>query len=202
MKKVIIVFLATIFATLLIIFVSMVWIDTKYSKWETSFEDSMNPSYLVDEGLELENILTDKVSEYTLSNQAVDTIRLSPSEVGYVIFDSLNQYANESFTFKKVYIQPSKSLWTFCTEVSFAKSGITPWLCADVNKDNVQTPQLYITDVRVGPFSVSSWGDMLSRINSGISNSLLTVNENGFSGRYFENIELLEDAMVIKGSQY
>ena len=39
-------------------------------------------------------------------------------------------------------------------------------------------------------------------INKGIGEAIVTLNENGFVGRYIENIELLEDAMVLKGSRY
>jgi hypothetical protein len=31
---------------------------------------------------------------------------------------------------------------------------------------------------------------------------MVTLNENGFVGRYLENIELLDDSVILKGSRY
>jgi hypothetical protein len=43
---------------------------------------------------------------------------------------------------------------------------------------------------------------ILTKINQGIAEALVTANENGFVGRTFENIELQEDQLVVKGTLY
>ena len=53
-----------------------------------------------------------------------------------------------------------------------------------------------------GPYEIGNIFNITDMINTGIADALLTVNENGFSGRYLENIELLEDKVVVKGSKY
>ena len=66
----------------------------------------------------------------------------------------------------------------------------------------MQTAQLYITDIYVGPFSMRGYSKWVEKVNRGIADSIVTLNENGFVGRYLENIELLESNIVVKGSRY
>ena len=75
---------------------------------------------------------------------------------------------------------------------------------SDVYKrqDNVQSAQLYITEIKVGPFDISDISDVSSKINKGIGEAMVTLNENGLVGRYIENIELLGDFVILKGSRY
>lgn len=184
------------------LFLFLISVNAKYSDWERRFEEDLNASYLIDENTQIEDVVKEKVAEYTLSNENVENLQLKPKEIGYIIFNTLSEYNSGGFSFSRLHIEPSRSLWNICTEISFKKNTLSPWICVDLNKDNIQTAQLYISDVRVGPFSISKWGNILDKVNSGLASSLLTVNENGFSGRYFENIELLDDSVVIKGSQY
>jgi hypothetical protein len=44
--------------------------------------------------------------------------------------------------------------------------------------------------------------EILTKVNKGIAEALVTANENGFVGRVFENIELQENQLVVKGSLY
>jgi hypothetical protein len=67
----------------------------------------------------------------------------------------------------------------------------------------MQTAQLYTTNFKVQGISVGNiFPSMVSSINQGIAEALVTVNENRFVGRKFENIELEDDQLIVKGSLY
>jgi hypothetical protein len=67
----------------------------------------------------------------------------------------------------------------------------------------MQTAQLYAIDFKIQGINVERmFPSVISNINQGIAQALVTVNENRFVGRKFENIELQEDQMIVKGSLY
>jgi hypothetical protein len=67
----------------------------------------------------------------------------------------------------------------------------------------MQTAQLYVTDFKMQGINIGRvFPSVISNINQGLAQALVTVNENRFVGRKFENIELQEDRMIVKGSLY
>jgi len=70
-----------------------------------------------------------------------------------------------------------------------------------LQKDNIETAQVYSTDFAIANFSLNEIGIefFTNKINQGLSDSLLLVNENSYSGRVYKNIELDNEGMVIKG---
>lgn len=186
-------------ASLLIILLSLfVYIYIKYTKWEKSFENNIQSNFLVtdeEEGIEL----IESIKKYSISPNDTEFLKLEPKQVGEILYSILKQYFNEDFLLKQIYIVPSKGVWKTCLDINIARINKDIWGCMNINKDNIQTAQIYVTDIYIGPFSL---GKYIPQINTGIANAILTVNENGFSSRYFENIELLGDSMIIKGSTY
>jgi hypothetical protein len=172
----------------------------RYNTWEKEFEQSLVSSNLVIPGNPLEQDIEEKIVRFTLSAESTDSLVLTTREVGELTLVVLQDYLKEDIQVSKIYIEPNSRVWNIYAKVNYRKLSL--WMSVDVNKDNMQTAQLYITEVKIGPYSIGRVGNMIEMINSGIANSLLTVNENGFSGRYLENIELLEDALVIKGYRY
>lgn len=172
----------------------------RYNTWEKEFEQSLVSSNLVIPGNPLEQDIEEKIVRFTLSAESTDSLVLTTREVGELTLVVLQDYLKEDIQVSKIYIEPNSRVWNIYAKVDYRKLSL--WMSVDVNKDNMQTAQLYITEVKIGPYSIGRVGNMIEMINSGIANSLLTVNENGFSGRYLENIELLEDALVIKGYRY
>ena len=192
-------FLSILILTILLLGAIFLFVN-RYKTWEKDFEQNLVPENLIISDNPLEQEIEEKIVRFTLSSESTDSLVLTTSEVGELTLVVLQDYLKEEIQVSKIYIEPNSRVWNIYTKVSYKKLSL--WISVDVNKDNMQTAQLYITDVKVGPYSIGKVGDMVERINSGIANSLLTVNENGFSGRYLENIELLEDTLVIKGYRY
>lgn len=172
----------------------------RYLKWESTFEKDMDISNLIvvpyykDKGLE------QKIENFTLSNEDVAFLEFSPSEFAGLILLTSKSFFKEGFDIEGVYVKPKYQVWDIYMNIRYRK--ISLWFSFDLNKDNMQTAQLYITNLYIGPYSIGGVFNTIQKINTGIADALLTVNENAFSGRYLENIELLENTVVIKGSRY
>ncbi len=122
-------------------------------------------------------------------------MELKPNEFGGLAIQILNTYSVE-----EVYIYPTSGIWKIYVKTRLKSFPI--WISIDLNKDSMQTAQLYVTNVSIGPYSVGQYFNIQESINTGIADALLTANENGFLGRYLENVELMEDLVVVKGSRY
>jgi len=77
-----------------------------------------------------------------------------------------------------------------------------PWVRIDIAKDNMETAQLYVANLYVGNILISEKLSQVikTQLNKGISDALVLVNENNFLGRKIQNIELLKDKIVVKGT--
>ena len=177
----------------IIFLLTVSFVLVRYNIWRNTFEKSIDRNNLVSSPYTSDGSLEKKVAQFTLSEKDTEVLQLSPSEFSGLILVSSNQYS-------RVYIEPDTGVWKVYAEIVY--KGIPVWLGVDLNKDSMQTAQLYITDVNIGPYSVGKLFSLTDKVNTGIANALLTVNENGFTGRYLENIELLKDGIVVKGSRY
>lgn len=167
----------------------------KYYRWEKDFKRDIDTRYLVSTPYSRSEELSKKIDLFTLSEQDNEYLELTPYELGGLILETADRYPID-----QMYIYPQQGIWKIYLKVRYMN--IPLWLRVDINKDNMQTAQIYITKVYVGPYSIGQMFSITANMNSGITDALLTVNENGFSGRYLENIELLNDKVVVKGSKY
>lgn len=145
----------------------------------------------------MDETLVKKISLFTLSEQDTDFLSLTPSEFGHILLSVLDEYLENKVSIERVYIEPSLSSWNIYLGMKYRVASV--WTMFTLKKDNVQSAQLYVTDIKIGYLSLPF---LIEKINDGIASGLVVVNENGFSGRYLENIELLDDKIVIKGSRY
>ena len=169
------------------------------------FVDGLNPEYLVSEGVVFDDAINTKIEGYVLSGSDTEFVTFSPMEVSQLLFGSVSDMVGESgLNITNVYVEPSVGEWSVCGRFELVDvKGIHTWVCVDVSKDSMQTAQLYLEDIQLQGFSVSKiYPKLLTLANQGIAGALVTANENGFVGRVFENVELLEDGLVIKGSVY
>jgi hypothetical protein len=200
MKKLLVVISIIILIPLIILLSALVYIKVKYNAWEKDFESSIVQEYHITSEKREDFELEVKFIEFTLSNSPTETLEISVEETGSLIFSLLKRYTGENLKLTEVYIKPSFSTWEIYAKFRYKRQSY--WVSIDLNKDRMQTAQLYVTDFKLGPYSVNRYYDLTERINNGISNAILTANENGFTGRYLENIELLENSIIIKGARY
>lgn len=184
---------------LLIAIVSFILVSN-YKTWERRFERNINEYNLAILPYESDGSVEMKIAKFTLSNENTESLILSPYEISSLILLTSKEYFDKDITVRRVYVEPGNFRWNIYMEFVYKKYSV--WFSVDINKDDMQTAQFYITDIKLGNYSLGRYFDLVYQINTGIANSILTVNENGFSGRYLENIELMEDKIVVKGSRY
>lgn len=184
---------------LLIAIVSFILVSN-YKTWERRFERNINEYNLAILPYESDGSVEMKIAKFTLSNKNTESLILSPYEISSLILLTSKEYFDKDITVRRVYVEPGNFRWNIYMEFVYKKYSV--WFSVDINKDDMQTAQFYITDIKLGNYSLGRYFDLVYKINTGIANTILTVNENGFSGRYLENIELMEDKIVVKGSRY
>ena len=191
----------TLFLLLIIFLLLFVgYISLRYMNWEKEFEKGINTAYVVNQNSAESTDIGRKIAEFALSADDVSSLELNISEIGSVVYLAVQSYLGEDITVERMYIQPNDSKWIIYAKTRYKRFSI--WISADVNKDNVQSAQLYTTEIKVGPFDISNVSDLTSKINKGIGEAVVTLNENGLVGRYVENIELREKSVILKGSRY
>jgi hypothetical protein len=195
----------TIFIVFLMFFVALVaFLIIKANSWSKDFQSEINPAYMVNEASTLDEALDKKIQEYILSEDEVESVIFTPNEVAKIVYGSLQDMSSEAVNVSTVYIKPDEDIWKVCGLTRLEKfDGLNGWVCADITKDDMQTAQLYVTTVSIQGISIDRvFPSILTKINQGIAEALVTANENGFVGRTFENIELQEDQLVVKGTLY
>ena len=176
------------------------YLSLRYMNWEKEFEKGLNTAYLINQTSAESIDLGAKIAEFALSTDDVSSLELNVSEIGSVIYSTLDSYFGENVNIERIYIQPRDSRWVIYADLMYKSFSV--WISVDINKDNIQSAQLYTTEIKVGPFDVSDISDIDVKINKGIGEAVVTLNENGLVGRYIENIELLNDSVILKGSRY
>ncbi len=197
MKKFLKVVLLTIFTISALVTITVILLLVRYNNWTKDFESNLKVENLVVKDTSLSEEVVNQISSFTLSQENTESLSLSTEQFGYIVLNVLNEYLGEGISVEKIYIEPSTGNWNIYIQANYKK--ISPWIWISLKKDNVQSAQLYISQFNIGPYSFNRF---VEEINDGIANGLVTVNENGFTGRYLENIELLEESIVVKGSRY
>jgi hypothetical protein len=196
-KKFLKVVLLTIFTISALVTITVILLLVRYNNWTKDFESNLKVENLVVKDTSLSEEVVSQISSFTLSQENTESLSLSTEQFGYIVLNVLNEYLGEGISVEKIYIEPSTGNWNIYIQANYKK--ISPWIWISLKKDNVQSAQLYISQFNIGPYSFNRF---VEEINDGIANGLVTVNENGFTGRYLENIELLEESIVVKGSRY
>jgi len=191
----------TFFAFVILIFILIFgFLFLRYRNWEKSFENDINNEFLIDsESIKVID-LGKRFVDFAMSSEDVQFLELSIKEAGSILFTTLDSYVGDEIEIEKMYIQPLDSKWVVYAKTRYQK--ISVWISIDLNKDNIQSAQLYITEINVGPLEISQFFDWVDSINRGIGESIVILNENGLVGRYIENIELKEASVILKGSRY
>lgn len=148
---------------------------------------------------EMEEEVAEKIKTFTLSDSRTDFVVLTKKEVLHVL--SSNIQTVEPFAVEDVCLVPSLGVWEVYIKYEVGEFSL-PWVVMDVVKENRETAELYITDIRVGGSQIPGVlkRNIIVEVNRGISDAVIMLNENRFLGRVIENIELLEDRVVFKGS--
>ncbi len=175
----------------------------EYSKWSQGFEASMKSEKIVtlpNDTLKTE--IDKKIEIFGKSVKKIDFIELKETEFMYLLAESLNTSLPVGVVFNRGYIDTEKGLWNIYIQTEL-KGLKLPWIVLKLQKDNTESAQVYVRRMSVGNFDFTDYGAnfIIERINKGISESLLLVNESEFTGRTFRNIELESEKITIKGEK-
>lgn len=190
-----------LFKILLIIFLVLVGITIypvlSYLLWQKQFNAQI-PQFDCSSNLsELVN-LDDKFKNFVFSEEKTEFVELSIEDVLSLLKGS-NIINGGELT--NICIVPNSNVWDIYAHVSI--QGITlPWVRVEIAKDAMETAQLYVKNIYIGNIFISEKfsQNIKEQMNKGISDGIILVNENSFLGRRVQNIELLKDKIVIKGT--
>lgn len=190
-----------ILSVLLVLFLIIVGILAypviSYLLWQKQFKSQMPNMSCISNTSELLP-LDEKFKEFVISEDNINFIELSTNEV-LSLLQSTDIISGGDV--KDICIQPSKGVWSIYANIDLQGINL-PWIKLDIAKDTMETAQLYVSNLYVGnilvPGNISE--NTITQLNKGISDALILVNENNFLGRKIQNIELLSDKIVAKGT--
>ena len=182
---------------LLIIVGILAYPVVSYLLWQKEFE-SKTPQMDCSSNLSELISLDEKSKKFVLSEDKVTFIEFSIDEV-LSLLKSTNIINGGEI--HNICIVPNNGFWNIYVNLSL--QGIRfPWVRLEIAKDSMETAQLYAENIYIGeqlmPESMSA--NIKTGLNKGISDAIVLVNENNFLGRKIQNIELLQDKIVVKGS--
>lgn len=194
MKK----FLKLFFLGLLVIILAAIAYPViNYFSWQKTFQSQLNQLVCKSNTESISN-LDDKFKEFVMSDEDITYVELSVPEVLTLVEGT---QIVEGAQLQNLCVLPNEGIWTLYLKFSIQNINM-PWVRVDIAKDNMETAQLYVKNIYVGDFTLPQKFDqnLKTSLNNGISDSITVVNENNFLGRKIQNIELLKDSIIVKGS--
>jgi hypothetical protein len=172
----------------------------KYSKWEDDELSKQNITCMSDITVE-SSVIEDKIKKFTLSDTRTDFIVLTESEMLYLLEENFAEEGGD-ISVEDICLKPSQGVWQLYLKAKYKGIPI-PWLILDIVKDNIETAEVYVGQLHVGGLELPKFLESRLRgdLNRGISDGIIMLNENNFLGRRIDNIELLEDRIVFKGTR-
>ena len=183
---------------LLLIFL-FIFLTGMYLLWEREFSSNLSSKSCVSNNQVKEISFDERIRNFVFSSDRSDYIQFTKEEVLYLISSELKKEEGD-IVVKDMCVDSSKGVWKVYLNLTVA--GIkNVWFIFDIIKDDRETAELYVDNLYLGNFQLPSFisSSLKEKINKGISDAIVLVNENSFSGRSITNIELLEEDIVVKG---
>jgi len=170
-----------------------------YLLWEREFSSNLSSKSCVSSNQVKEISFDERIRNFVFSSDRSDYIQFTKGEILYLISSELKKEEGD-IVVKDMCVDSSKGVWKVYLNLTVA--GIkNVWFIFDIIKDDRETAELYVDNLYLGNFQLPSFisSSLKEKINKGISDAIVLVNENSFSGRSITNIELLEEDIVVKG---
>ncbi|HNR53028.1 MAG TPA: hypothetical protein PKI16_00885 [Candidatus Dojkabacteria bacterium] len=183
---------------LLLIFLP-IFLTGMYLLWEREFSLNLSSKSCVSNNQVKEISFDERIRNFVFSSDRSDYIQFTKEEVLYLISSEFGKEEGD-IVVKDMCVDSSKGVWKVYLNLTVA--GIkNVWFIFDIIKDDRETAELYVDNLYLGNFQLPSFisSSLKEKINKGISDAIVLVNENSFSGRSITNIELLEEDIVVKG---
>jgi hypothetical protein len=177
-----------------------------YSKWSNEFDLKAEEfTYLdleIDRYGDIREDIDLKVNRFSSSENQVDFIEFTPEEFGILVYDNSSEAFPEDITVKEIYINHEIFEWYLYMNLEY-KGVSLPWIGVEISKDNQETAEIYVSEVSVAGIILSDIGleSFRRNLSRGYLDALNFVNENNITERKFDNIELTDEGVFIKGSR-
>ena len=183
---------------LLLIFLP-IFLTGMYLLWEREFSLNLSSKSCVSNNQVKEISFDERIRNFVFFSDRSEYIQFTKEEVLYLISSEFGKEEGD-IVVKDMCVDSSKGVWKVYLNLTVA--GIkNVWFIFDIIKDDRETAELYVDNLYLGNFQLPSFisSSLKEKINKGISDAIVLVNENSFSGRSITNIELLEEDIVVKG---
>lgn len=175
----------------------------EYSNWSKEFESTLESNRVVTLPNDtLKSEIEKKIEVFGRSDKKIDFVEFNDTQFMYILAESLNTSLPVGMKYSKGYVVSENGLWNIYVQTEI-KGIKLPWMWFKLQKDSTESAQVYIHSISIGNFDLTDYGAkvVIDRVNKGISESLLLVNESEFTGRTFRNIELESGKIIIKGEK-
>lgn len=194
--------ISLIIALLLFTLLLFLVFRSSYNGWERKFEDSHLSTDIVKvEKKILEDIKT-QIKGFQESEKETDFVEISSTDFASLLALQINENLPSRMEIVNSFSETRKGFWMLYYKLDIKGVGEV-WIYFDLNKDEVESTDLYVTDVKIGNISVRDLGgeSIVENINNGIKESMILITQKDFTGRIIRNIELDEDTIIIKGEK-
>lgn len=184
---------------LLLLILLPVFLIGIYLFWEREFSSNLSSKSCVSNNQVKEVSFDERIRDFVFSSNRSDYIQFTKGETLYLLSSEFGK-GNGEIAVEDMCLDSSKGVWKVYLNTTVA--GIkNVWFIFDVIKDERETAELYVENLYLGNFQLPPFisSSFKEKMNKGISDAIVLVNENSFSGRDITNIELLEEDIVIKG---
>ncbi|MDD4381935.1 MAG: hypothetical protein PHE21_01150 [Candidatus Dojkabacteria bacterium] len=195
MQKVFKVLLIILAVSIVIILIPIVF----YFVWLNGFNKNLSNKVCLS-NTNLEDVsFEDRIKEFTFSSDRSAYIQFTDEELLPLISSTLENGIGQSII-QNICMDTEDGIWKIYLNMKIFDKNIL-WFMFDIIKDDRETAELYVDNLYLGNIPIPSFiSDSIKQaINKGISDAVLLVNENSFSGREITNIQLLEGKVVLKG---
>ena len=178
MKKVLI-------ALLIVIVLIPVIIWFRYDSWvaQQELEKEESVHVVSSDSADFSDTIGEKLDIANAPNS--ESLKLTPFEFAYLLRESINESSDE-ITVEEVYIDPKDTVW----DIHIKPQG-TPWVIMTVHSE-VDSIELYTSDISVGPFSLDSFGlqSFREEVNTAFRDAIINIDTSQLTGRDIRSIEL------------
>lgn len=190
-----------VISVLLLFVILFIFLRANYTAWEEKFEGS-NREEIINIEKERNQTVLEAVEIFKKSDKKVDFVEIDRNDFANLVGESINSNLPTRIKIEKAYVETRTNFWKMYYYVDVKGFG-TFWIYFDLNKDAVESTDLYISDLKIGNLSVRDWGGegIVANVNAGIKDAMLLITQKDFTGRTIRNIELDIESIIIKGEK-
>ncbi len=188
------------FAIIITLLILSYLVYTNYSKWTVEFEDShLSTDYIQIPDDNYEKKITAKIEKYSKSTDIIDYIEFTNEEFSYLFSKSVQSSLPEYMSINKTISSFNNNTLSIFMNINVLKNQ-SIWFRFDITKDVGEGYEIFLSDMYIADYSFNEYGmrKIVVDINTALSDTLKLINDNEFSIRVLQNIELTSKSVIFK----